>query len=34
MPERHTDGRSVGRVELRKIGSAKDGDDSRWMTEG
>ncbi len=33
MPERNTDRRSVGRIELRQIGPAEDRDDARWMSE-
>jgi hypothetical protein len=33
MPESHTNRRSVGRIELRKVGSAEDGDDPRWMSK-
>jgi hypothetical protein len=33
MPERNTDGRSVGRIELRQVGPAEDADDALWMSE-
>jgi hypothetical protein len=33
MPERNADGRSVGRIELRQIGRAEDGDYARWMSK-
>jgi hypothetical protein len=33
MPERNTDGRSVGRIVVRKIGPAEERDNARRMSK-